>query len=271
MAGYNYILNSPSESERLESQSQLPLYDFRSELKGIRVGNGFQILDAGCGTGLITRHLAAQFPQAQLFGCDMSEERLEFARQKSLSLGNTSFSREDLSALNYSNHYFDLVICRYVIQHIPVIVRATVFEELFRCLKPGGQIRIVDFDGTFLNLFPRSTFVDGVLERLKTECPIDLTVGRKIKSLLTNVGFVEINQQVEAMNFTGPDLDAEIKLTEQRITHAGSYLKNLLGTIEAVEQFKREMLEALSVEGATYFYNKFIFTARKPVTLKIIN
>ena len=51
------------------------------------------ILDQACGTGILTIMIARQFPEAQVFGVDVTEEYIEIARAKARGAGlaNTTF------------------------------------------------------------------------------------------------------------------------------------------------------------------------------------
>lgn len=43
----------------------------------------------------------------------------------------------DITSINFPNHYFDLVLCNHVLEHVPDDLKA--LTEIYRVLKPGGQ------------------------------------------------------------------------------------------------------------------------------------
>jgi ubiquinone/menaquinone biosynthesis C-methylase UbiE len=58
---------------------------------------GRRVLDAGCGTGLETRRLAAAHPDAHVTGLDHNAELLEIARRQPRA--NLTYVEADLTAL----------------------------------------------------------------------------------------------------------------------------------------------------------------------------
>src|SRR5262245_40596861 len=52
-----------------------------------RLRDAAEILDAGCGTGEISKRLATKFPTAHVLGVDIIDAHLDLARQHSAPLG----------------------------------------------------------------------------------------------------------------------------------------------------------------------------------------
>jgi ubiquinone/menaquinone biosynthesis C-methylase UbiE len=104
-----------------------------------------RILDLGCGTGEITRRLAARYPQATLLGIDILESNLALARrQPDASGGRIRYEQGDAFALGQGDASFDLVVCRHVSQAVPDFPK--VLAELSRVLKPGGWLHLLSED-----------------------------------------------------------------------------------------------------------------------------
>jgi ubiquinone/menaquinone biosynthesis C-methylase UbiE len=112
-----YALESDAEFERLERQSTYPKYDYRSELAGIVVGARARILDAGCGSGVVSRYLARHHADCTVVGCDESEDRIARAAELARDLPNLRFRQGDICAMSFAASSFDLIFCRYVLQH----------------------------------------------------------------------------------------------------------------------------------------------------------
>ncbi|MCG5217691.1 class I SAM-dependent methyltransferase [Streptosporangium sp. KLBMP 9127] len=77
------------------------------------------ILDAGCGTGAMSRQLARQFPDASIVAVDRSTASIEVARKRHKDIPNISFRVHDLeAAVPEHDDTFDFVFCQGVLHHM---------------------------------------------------------------------------------------------------------------------------------------------------------
>ncbi len=115
---------------------------------------GCTVLDLGCGTGRDV-YLASRLvgPDGFVIGIDMTDEQLAVARRhvdsQMARFGyrkpNVEFRQgyiEDLSACGVEDNSIDLVISNCVINLSPQ--KKQVFAEIFRVLKPGGELYFSD-------------------------------------------------------------------------------------------------------------------------------
>ncbi len=117
------------------------------------------ILDLGCGTGEITRRLAAHYPKANLIGVDILESNLMLARRDSENLGErVQYAQGDAFALQMADASIDLVVCRHMSQSVPDF--PLVLAEVTRVLKPGGWLHLLSEDYGMLH-FPSPRDSDG--------------------------------------------------------------------------------------------------------------
>jgi SAM-dependent methyltransferase len=91
-----------------------------------------QILDIGCGTGA-NLEMLAQFGDSE--GVDVSDDALEFCRQKGLKA-----SKGLAESLPYSDESFDVVTALDVVEHLDDDIAG--LKEMHRVLKKGGDALI---------------------------------------------------------------------------------------------------------------------------------
>jgi len=116
-------------------------------------GERTAILDVGCGTGEISSRLAALWPAAHVTGVDLIEAHLALARARYASVGERlKFARGDAFELPFAAGSFDLVVCRHLLQAVPMPER--VIAELVRVARPGGVIHLVVEDYDMIHAAP---------------------------------------------------------------------------------------------------------------------
>lgn len=95
-----------------------------------------QIADLGCGTGVFTSHLANQFEGSSVYGLDIAEGMLNFARNKFVS-PQLKWCCADAEQLPMRSECMDLVFSSLAVQWCSDFQQ--VCSELKRVLKPGGS------------------------------------------------------------------------------------------------------------------------------------
>jgi ubiquinone/menaquinone biosynthesis C-methylase UbiE len=96
-----------------------------------RVGAGKQVLEVGCGTGLILERIAQFAERAE--GVDVSPGMVDRARQRGLDVRVA-----DATSLPYADGSFDVACSFKVLAHVPQFDAALV--EMLRVVRPGGHI-----------------------------------------------------------------------------------------------------------------------------------
>lgn len=258
----NYILEDSGEAKRLERQARQSAYSVEEELPDLAADG--RVLDAGCGTGVVARHACRHLRgrNMSIDACDRSEQRLEQARALSSEhpFDRISYFAGDVTHLPCENEYYDLVLNRFVLEHL-VAPRAAV-REFYRVLKPGGEVRIIDADGVLFNLFTTDERLNGYLDVLRRDLTIDMFVGRKIPNMLVKAGFEEVSWRIDVMRFSGDSLVEEKANYAQRFEFARPVIENILGSEAAT--FTTSYLRELDRPGNVLFYNKFIVRGLKP-------
>lgn len=98
---------------------------------------GAPVLDAGCGTGRMSQHLAAHGCDVQ--GVDLSPGMVAMARRDHPDL---TFAVGSLSDLPYPDDRFAGVLLWYSTIHTPPAGQARVFAQAARVLRPGGHLLV---------------------------------------------------------------------------------------------------------------------------------
>jgi ubiquinone/menaquinone biosynthesis C-methylase UbiE len=112
-----------------------------------------KILDVGCGTGTMSLMVKQAYPSAQMVGLDGDPQILEIARSKAQKLGlEIRFDQGMSFDLPYPNESFDVVLTSMMLHHLTRDDKLTTAQEMYRILRPGGQLFGADFGE------PRSSF-----------------------------------------------------------------------------------------------------------------
>lgn len=91
------------------------------------------VLEVGCGTGTFTEGLSAKFHN--FIAIDISQKLIDVAKSKN---PNVNFQKRDAHKTGFPDKQFDLILGCSILHHLNW---AEALPELFRILKPGGQIR----------------------------------------------------------------------------------------------------------------------------------
>ena len=103
---------------------------------------GQRWLEAACGPGVVSRHLAPLV--GSVTGFDLTPAMVELARREAVAAGltNATFAVADATALPVGVASFDGAVTRFSPHHIPLAGR--LFTELARVVAPGGAVVVVD-------------------------------------------------------------------------------------------------------------------------------
>ncbi len=181
---------------------------------------GCTILDLGCGSGrdaFVAARLAG--PSGYVIGVDMTDEQLEVARRNldsqmarfGFDTPNVDFRQgyiEDLKALDIADNSIDVVISNCVINLSPD--KRSVFSEIFRVLKPGGELLFSDvFAGRRV---PTELHADPVLHG---ECLAGAMYREDFRRLLLELGCRDY-RVLESRRITidNPEIEAKIGMVD---------------------------------------------------------
>jgi SAM-dependent methyltransferase len=173
------------------------------------LGDGFRVLDVGCGPGSITIGMAATVPGADFVGVD-PEDDFDAARgyADDEGIGNVEFLVGDVYGLNFPDDEFDASLCHSMVETLDRPLDGLL--EMKRVLKPGGVLGVacVEYGGLIL-AGPRvellRRFYD-VRERLwQLDGHADPYRGRELRGLLARAGFEDIVATSKYLSYGTPD------------------------------------------------------------------
>jgi len=123
---------NPDKYHQFQAQRSAPFYDL---LELVEIRPNLRVVDLGCGTGELTRHLADTLPDSEVLGLDASLQMLE--RTGEYAQPGLQFEQGDQAKLDGK---WDLIFSNAALHwsenHEELIPR------LFHCLNPNGQITV---------------------------------------------------------------------------------------------------------------------------------
>lgn len=125
-----------------------------------------QILDLGCGDGILGRALLAAFPQAHVVFIDFSTPMLDAAQTKlgeqtaRATIIQQDYGLPEWTAVADTYAPFGAIVSGYSIHHQPDDKKRRIYREIYDLLRPGG---------VFLNLehvAPQSSWSESLFDEL---------------------------------------------------------------------------------------------------------
>lgn len=117
-----------------------------------------QVLDAGCGRGLVLNAVAKRLTTGKAVGVDIWQTKDQSGNDPKVTLQNAEVEgvREKVEVVNgdmrdlpFERDRFDVILSSLAIRNIPSKEeRKTALSELMRVLKPGGRFALLDFQNT---------------------------------------------------------------------------------------------------------------------------
>jgi ubiquinone/menaquinone biosynthesis C-methylase UbiE len=190
-----YAIHSDEECERLELQARLA--NIKAHLRFLPMSPGDRVLDAGCGSGAMSRLLAHTYPRAKVTGVDRREQYLDFARSRARAedIRNLEFRSADVFALPFGDGTFDVVWTKYLLQWLKDPKRA--LKELQRVTRPGGIVVSCDFAGFAVRHSPVTSDFDRQVRDVMTAL-VDCDIGLKVAPMMISLGFEDVRVEIEA-------------------------------------------------------------------------
>ena len=107
-----------------------------------------RVLDLGCGTGALTRAIAARLtvPTALAVGLDAAPRMVAVARRNARRRTHLRFDVGVAERLPYPAVSFDCAVSTFFFHHVNYDLKLLALNELARVLRPGARAIVVDLD-----------------------------------------------------------------------------------------------------------------------------
>jgi len=265
----DYLLDSDQETLRLERQARI--YGFEDDLRFMALSSGNHVLDAGCGSGSITRAIARTLGSGIATGLDRQPKYVDFARRKAASEGitNIRFEIGDVTKLQFPDDSFDVVWSKHLLQWVPE--REQAMHELVRVTRAGGRVIACNFDLFCTCHYPQDSAFQADAERwfetARNELGFDNELGRKLPHLFQKAGMRDITVDVVADPcFGGFGGDPEKRWNwETQFQSVMGFSQKVFGSLERGEAFKDRLVELFSRPDVYVFCPLFYVSGRVPV------
>ena len=186
----------------------LPGYDLLTRLSGFNrvhdrlvgqaeLADDHRVLEIGCGTGNLAIRAKKSQPRISVVGSDPDPLALKRAQRKATGLSGIRFEQGYAQRLPYADGEFDRVLSSMMLHHLDSDAKAAAAAEVFRVLRPGGRLHVVDMGGNM-------TRHDGLSARLVLHSPLAAgNLGDAIRQLLRDTGFDCAEVHTHRQRFVG--------------------------------------------------------------------
>lgn len=159
-------------------------------LDHLKLENPEAILDIGCGGGAAIANLHERYPEAIVYGIDISEVSVEKSleyNEKAVKEGKVKVSLGNVEDLPFPDNFFDLIISVESYFFWPDFQKA--LNQIFRVLKSNGTLLLMAEMYKGMKMNP-------VEEMMKEELNLSLYSEEEFKDYLEKAGFSNIKIEI---------------------------------------------------------------------------
>lgn len=220
---------------------------------------GLRVLDVGCGTGAISKDIAAKVGSAgHVTGIDNTEYFIQSGKETYADVKNLDLIYTDLFAFEPAEK-FDLIVAARVLQWLNNPVEA--LKKMYLLLKPGGTVSILDYNHEALEWQPQpppsmlrfyATFL-----RWRGDAGMNNHIAEDLPAYFEEAGFTNI------MEFNADEVYK--KGEENFINKAGIWAKVAMSKQMVEEGYIDDELRLLAIDE----YTDWVATDAERMTMKL--
>jgi ubiquinone/menaquinone biosynthesis C-methylase UbiE len=230
-------------------------------LKAVELKEGEHVLDIGSGPGLLAHDMAVAVGQnGRLCGIDISEDMLAMSRTRCSEQPWTEFRKADATKLPYPDDSFDAAVSTQVYEYVADIRTALV--ELYRVVRPGGRVVILDTDYGSLVIYTED---EARMQRVLAAWDEHFVHGRlprTLSSQLRDAGFMLRHRDVIPM--FNPEYH-DNTYAKGALSIIASFVVGRKGVTKSEADAWLAELAELGKQGKFFFsINRYLFLAEKP-------
>lgn len=176
---------------------------------GLQLLSGQLVLDVACGPGGWSIEVARAYPDVDVIGIDINQKMIRYAnaQARTYQLHNINFQvMNALEPLIFPDDTFDMVNARLVSPFVPALFWPTFVQECARVVRPGGVLRITDYEWISCNGQATESYMEMIKKSMwhasLAFAPDALGVIARLEGFLQVAGLVDLHSIDRVLAYT---------------------------------------------------------------------